>query len=238
MPNIRIGKNDFEPAIFSEDELKFLLDHMEKPPVVALSKVPPTVNRRTVKTWLERLYDLEQLKLHNGTVWAGYDVVKDSILRYLAWSERTREIRRRGGPHNASMYAWDSTGGASKYGIDSDAGCVRSEILEDGTRRRFGVKLLEKDGQFTDLLSEVAPWVPGKGKPAGFSDDLVTKVNGKFGAFECPICGKAEEFSTANRASKSAAWARMSQHLKRAKSETARHRLLHRKRFESPDVKL
>lgn len=240
MPNIRIGKNDFEPAIFSFDELKFLLDHMEKPPVVAMTKVPPAVNRSTVHSWLERLYGLQQLKEHNGAPWAGYDAIKDSILRYLEWSKRTAEIRRRGGPHNASMYSWDSTGGANKYGIDSDSGFVRSEILSDGSRRPFGVKLLEQDGRYTNLLSDVAPWIKGTatGTSAAFTDDLATEVKGKFGTIACPICGKTEEFQVSSRQSKSGALGRMARHLKGAKVESARHRVLYRKRFESPDVKL
>ena len=241
MPNIRMGAHDFEPAIFSTEELKFLLDHMEEPPVVALNgTLPAGVNRTMVQKWMEKLYALQQLADHKGQPWAGFEVVKDSILRYLQWQERCQEIRRRGGPHIASFYAWDSSGGAAKFGIDSDSGFVRTEILQDGSRRPFTVKLLEKEGVFRDLLSEVAPWIRRTAAvgPAAFTDDLIIAKNGKFGKIECPICGKSEEFQTASKQAESMARARMGRHLKSSRVESARHRMLYRRRYESPDVKI
>lgn len=239
MPNIRMGAWDFEPAIFSHEELRFLLDHVDKPPVVALSKgVPKGVNVKTIQGWLERLYNLQQLQDHNGQVWAGYDAVKNSIVRYLAWLELTAEIRRRGGPPHASLYAWDTKGQAFKYGIDSDSGFVRNEILADGSRKPFGLKLLEKDGVYTNLISDIAPWLKQGGSAAVQDEELIVVKNGKFGKFECPICGKSEEFQTASRNAENLARSRIAKHLKSARQEVARHRALYRKKFESATTRI
>ena len=249
MPNIRMGQHDFEPAIFNDAELDFLLMHMEEAPAVAFHKsVPAGVNPPMVQRWIEKFFNLEQIRLAHGQEWSGFAPIKDSILRYMKWQERCQEIRRRSGGRlaQASMFSYDSVGGFSKYGIDSDSGFVRTEILPDGSRRPFVVKLLEVGGKATSLLHEVAPWLNSNAtgsistarQLATFNDDLIVERKGQFGKFECSICGKGEEFSTRSKNTENMARARIGKHLKTARVEIARHRALYRKRYESPDVKL
>ena len=171
--NCKVAAHTFEPGIYSNEELAWLLDHLEKPPVVAFHKpLPEGVNRRAVQLLVEELFSLQQLREHNGVEWGfplsdhteerGYAAVKDSILRYLAWMERVELIRDRTdrAVGNASMFSWDSMGNAFKYGIDSDSGqLARTEICDDGTRRPFGVKLLDKGRRALKGLGDVAPWV-------------------------------------------------------------------------------
>ena len=243
MPNIRTQPYDFEPAIFNDAELVFLLDHMEEPPVVAFNKgVPAGVNIKTVQTMLNTLFNLEQLRLHQGQEWAGFGLVKASIERYLQWQERCKEIKRRSGGRLAhpSMFSYDGAGGFVKYGIESDSGFVKSEIQPDGSRLPFTVKLLEEGGQLANLLGEVAPWIGGSltGKPVVFNDELKVERKGRYGKFECSICGKAEEFSTASKQAEGLARSRMARHLKIARQDVGRHRALYRKKFGAPDVKI
>lgn len=257
MPNInvKVAAHVFEPACYSREELDFLLANMEKPPIVALSKpMPAHVNKGTVKPLLEELYDLQQLKTHERREWGfpitdaeseddavhGYEAIKDSIVRYLAWMERVDLIRDRTerAIGNPSMFAWDSTGGAFKYGIDSDAGIVRTEILPDGSRRAFGVKLVDRGRRSLKSLGDVAPWV-SRSKAEVLKDSVVIDVDPKksHGTLTCSICGKAESFPVQNRSLQNLARSRMSKHLKTEKVEAARHRLLHRKTFEAPTAR-
>lgn len=253
MPNInaKVAAHTFEPALYSKEELEFFLAQMEKPPIVALAKtIPAHVNKRTVKGVLEEWYGLQQLKEHEQQEWGfpisehtedrGYDAIKDSIIRYLSWMERVDLIRDRtdGAIGNPSMFAWDSMGGAFKYGIESDSGIVRTEILADGTRRAFGVKLIDRGRRSLRHLGDVAPWVSAKGKAASTDALIVNDEASKtHGTLTCSICGKTESFARGNRKLMNLARSRMSKHLKTEQTEAARHRMLHRKAFESPSVR-
>ena len=105
--------------------------------------------------------------------------------------------------------------GAFKYGIDSDSGMVRTEILDDGSRRPFAVKLKDKGARVMRNLGEVAPWV-AKNKKAALVDAITVdeEASQTHGRLTCSICGKTE------------------------KTEAARHRLLHRKTFEAPSARV
>lgn len=250
MSTIRIEPFTFEPAVFSIPELKFLLDHVEEPPSAALyGTMPPGVNPVAIEQVLTQLHDLQQLQLHRNVPWAGFDVVKDSILRYLSWDEKRLEIfRMTGGANgqnavpNASQYEWGEDGSAYKFAIGADsAEMPRTEILDDGTRQPFAVKLLQPDGEaMVNALGTVAPWIKrGRQSAIAKSKDTVDVVKkGKHGHITCSVCGKAEEFQTAMRSSFTAARGRMAKHLKQAKTETSRHRLLYRMVFESRTAKL
>lgn len=250
--NAKVAKNTFEPAMYSKEELEFFLSNVEKPPIVALNKpVPAGVNKGTVQVCLEELYGLQQLKEHEGQEWGfplsddtderGYGAIKDSILRYLAWMERVDLIRDRSGRQigNPSMFAWDSMGGAYKYGIESDGGIVRTEILTDGSRRPFGVKLKDRGQRAMKHLSEVAPWV-AQSKQAVLDDRLVVKEEATqtHGSLTCSICGKTESFQRGNLQAYSLARTRMRKHLKSETTEAARHKLLHRTTFEAPSARV
>ena len=150
----------FEPALFSLPENRFLLDWAGKPPIVALHKAPPQgVNPNAVRPILTAIYDLHELQTHQGVAWAGAEVVKDSIVRYLSWMERTMEIHRRGGPRHASMFGWDERGRTFKFAAGSDSGIVGSEIIADGSHVPFRVNLLQPHGDSGPSVAEVAPWL-------------------------------------------------------------------------------
>ena len=197
------------------------------------------------------LFSLQQLREHNGIEWGfpmsdhteerGYLAVKDSILRYLAWMERVELIRERTGRAvgNASMFSFDSMGGAFKYGIDADSGqLARTEILDDGSRRPFGVRLRDKGRHALRGLSEVAPWVKRSKQDALIDDVRVDEEATKTsGTMTCSVCNWSQTFRRGNRQEFTMARSRMAQHLKRAKVEQARHRLLYQKKFESPTAR-
>lgn len=247
MGSIRIEPHVFEPAIYSDEELNFFLSHLEQTPTAALhGALPAGVNPTAVRSLLDRLQEYDQLQKVHAVAWSGFDAIKDSILRYLAWRERTEEIyRRTGGRSNqrairhASQYVWDGSGNAYKFGIDADsAEMVRTEIMEDGSRRPFGVKMLEPEGKLIPSLEDIAPWVrTGKGAAQALADKVVIDQSTRQGTMKCTVCGRVESFDSKNRQELSAARARMSRHLKTAKNEVARHRLLHRKTYESPTRK-
>lgn len=235
-------KNDvFEPATLSVPELLFVADHIGTPPIAALHREPPPgVNRIEMQQVLGTLYDYCQLEEHEKVAWAGVNAVKDSILRYLAWHERSVEIQRRmrGTIGHPSMYVWDSDGRAIRGGIGADSEMVRTEILPDGSRKAFAVNLRWPGGAnpMTDDISDIAPWIrraQQEGEVGRATDDLIIEKTKKFGTIKCPICGKSEEFSPENRSSFNLARSRMGKHLKQARLEVARHRLLYTKRFQS-----
>lgn len=237
--NLDVDPNEaFEPGMFSIPELNFLSDNMGQPPIAAFHDFDPEgkhkgVMRPRAETMLAILYELEELRKHKGVSWAGFEAIQDSIQRFLAWFYRCQEIRRRGGPANPSMYFWDDTGMHHKYAIGADSGeMVRTEILDDGTRQPFRVKLqLKAEDAMRESLADIAPWMAPKGSVLK-SDKLIHKHVGKQSAvIECPICGFAQNYQSASANSKTGAMARMAKHLKTATEEVNRHRLLYTKEF-------
>lgn len=233
-------RNDiFEPATLSTAELLFVMDHVGKPPIAALHREPPPgVNRAEMQQVLGTIYEFCQLEEHEKVEWAGLNAIKDSVLRYLAWHERSVEIQRRmrGTIGHPSMYVWDSDGRAIRGGIGADSEMVRTEILPDGSRKPFAVNLRWPGGSnpMAEDLSDVAPWIRRatlEGQAGIKTDDLIIEKSLKFGTIKCPICGKAEEFNPADRGTFNGARARMGKHLKTARTDLARHRLLYTKRF-------
>jgi hypothetical protein len=234
-----IVNDTLEPSTLSIPELLFVLDHIGKPPIAALHRPPPAgVNPAEVRSVLGAIYDATELEKHEKVDWAGIGAVREAILRYLAWHERSIEIRRRlrGSIGHPSMYVWDSDGRAIRGGIGADSGIVRTEIMADGSRLPFAVNLRWPGGAnpVSEDISDVAPWIRRaqmEGAAAKVTDDLQIERGKKFGTIGCPVCGKKEEFNPADRATFNAARARMGKHLKTSRTEIARHRLLHTKRF-------
>ena len=185
------------------------------------------------KPAITTFYTLAELHQHRNVPWAGYEAIEDSIIRYLAWQDRSHEIERRGGPGLPSQYVWDDTGHAYRYAIGADSGeMVRTEILDSGDRRPFGVKLtLTAADALKADLSDVAPWIAA-GQSAVKADKLEWKVIGQSGNVICPVCGKTESYHAEDRNQQSAARSRMARHLKTAKQEVNRHRILYTKEFK------
>lgn len=236
--NLDVDPNEFfEPGMFSIPELNFLADNLGKPPVAAFHDFDPEGKHRGVirvraETMLSILYEREELKKHRGVEWAGFEAIGSSIQRFLMWFHRCQEIRRRGGPANPSMYHWDETGAHFKYAIGADSGeMVRTEILDNGSRQPFRVRLqLKPEDALRESLAEVMPWI--KGNPDVVKNDkLVHTTHKRNGTITCTVCGFAQTYQLSNTGSRTAAMGRMARHLKSATDEVNRHRLLYTKEF-------
>lgn len=224
-----MNPNLFEPADYSMVELKFALDHLRESPNVALhGGVPEGVNPLAVKTLLGRLYDLEELRTIKGIPWGwsedgqltGFDAVEDAIERFIAWQEKCLEMQKRGGPRHPSQHTWDSTGAMSHGGIGADASDkVISEIMDDGTRRKFAVTLHEDGRKRTVKM----PWQ----KPAPkIGEDAITLD--ERGVYSCSICEKAiASFDVdKGRPAQNKARKTVREHIRQTKTELERHRSL------------
>ena len=220
----------FEPAYYSLEELRFLLDHVGESPIVALHGGPPAgVNPNMMQPTLAKLYEMEELSTKRQVPWAGVEAIRDSILRFLSWHERSIEIRRRGGPRHPSMYGWEETGKgrikAIKYAPGADGDIVRSEINEAGENVKFAVNLKRSPEEVIGGLADVAPWIKGDpDKPKPVDEILVDDTKG---FMQCSICGFAKNFNTASHQSRNLARAHVIKHLKQAKKDVERHRRLH-----------
>lgn len=229
-------RDRFEPAEFSLEENRFLLEHLGESPIVALDEgTPKGVNEAAVRPMLTRTFELEDLRRHKGHEWAGLDLLKQKIAKFLRWMETAAEIKRRGGPAHVSMYGIDGAGKLYKYAIGSDAGIVRSMITgPGGERERFAVDLRRPKGEVIPSLFDIAPWL--KGDPDRIHDDVEEvwgeegRVKGtwksKHGTLRCTICGQTEMFKTDNRSAYNAARARLIKHLRHVNTEIDRHRVL------------
>ena len=228
----------FEPATLSIAELEFLLDHLDgEDVVVALhdltpDKVKAGVNRREIKKWLSRFHELEALEKHRDVPWAGYGAVRDSIVRYLDWDKRCREIQASGGPRLPSMFNFTPEGEIYRGGVGSDSSTmVRSEILDNGERKRFGVPLTQ-DRNIDPGARSRMPWL-GTTKRVAMQEDKIV-ADAEKGTLTCSICNHTESYDRKKgRAALSMARGRMGRHLKIAKTSTERHRMLHRREFRA-----
>lgn len=231
---------DFEPGMFSIQELNWLSDNMRKPPVVAFDGFDPDnkatrgVHRARVEPFIESLFARQQLLEAKRKPWAGFEAVQDSIERFLAWHARSQEIARRGGPQHPSMYHWDTLGAPLKAAIGADSSeMVRTEILDDGSRRPFRVKLdLDPEMVLKDSLADVMPWVSSTSGPnAAVADEMAEEaLSDSLACFRC-FCGHAQEFDPREPAKRNAARGRMSTHMNKATTEQNRHRLLRSRTF-------
>lgn len=250
MSAIHTTAHHFEPGLLSIQELNFLLDHLEEPPNAALhGSVPVGVNPSQIQKTLAEFQELDQLEKFRGVKWAGFEALRDSITRFLDWHARNLDIYRvTGGPtnpngaiHNASHFSFSEDGGAFKYAIGADSGeLARTEILDDGSRKPFTVKLLVSDGPAQrEELASVAPWIARTKSTRIAVKDVVDVTAGKTnGTIRCSICDKTEVFDPRNRSSRTMARTRMGRHLKNAKADINRHLALYRKEFESPSARV
>lgn len=222
----------FDPAMLSLEELNFLLVHLGEPTTVAVSDIDtrktPGVHPDAIRTFLTLVNDLEDMRLHKGIPWAGFDLVKDAITRYLLWDERAREIYRRGGPRHPSMHNWDSTGRIYRGGTGADSSeMVRSEILNDGTRKPFRVNLREATAN--PEAKAVMPWLDVQ--PSTPTVDTVAHDETSC-TLTCSICGKAVSYNKkSGKAAFNRARGHMARHLSTSREELQRHRVLYAKEF-------
>lgn len=228
----------FEPAEYSIPDLRFLADHIGSPPLVAMRKqMEPGTHRARLEFILREVYDRNQLQeAEEGYKWAGKQALIDSITRFLEWNDRSLEIARRGHKDasgariiHPSFYVWDGAR-AYKGGVDSDSyDMVRSEILDNGERRQFGVMLDQPEGEILPDISSVAPWVKSGGVTIKHDDKILDEKSEKdrrIGTLRCSICDYTEQYDVAKRSTRNLSMARMSRHLRTAKVMQNRHRVL------------
>ena len=227
------GIERFEPATLSLAELQFVLDHLGQPLVVALHDIQPDsgVHPNEIRKTIGRFADLEALQETRGLPWAGYDAVRESIIRYLEWHQRSLDIWQAGGPRHPSQFGWDSTGAMYPGVIGSDSQkMVRSEITEQGEYRAFAVDL--NRAVATTAASSLMPWLKGK-SPATSRTDKLEHDETK-GLLTCGVCGFTTKYDPKRgRAGMALARGAMSKHLKTAKDEIARHRRLRMHEFKT-----
>lgn len=217
--NIEI--NTFDPTLFSIQENKFLLENLSKPTLVALQNAAG-VNVRAVKPVLERTNELESLKEHTGSHWVGFEALRESIRAYLRENEKWKRDKQRSrrAPRYPSLYSFDQKGRAHLGGIGSDSGRVRTYFDAKGNRVPFEVELMP------DGLPE---WAAPGFTEAPTSGGL--KVDDALNRIECLVCGHTESFKGESRSSYAAARARISKHLRSAKSNPERHKEVHAEEF-------
>lgn len=210
----------FDPVLFSEEENNWLLDNVDKPLIVALRDSRPGVNPKQVRPLLERIAELEQLKVHENQSWIGFDAIRAAIRVFLREDAKWQADHQRNkrAPRFPSLYSYDSKGRARLGGPGSDAGQVRTYFNEKGNRVPFAIDLVP------DYIPEWAP--PGVTEVT--EPDL--NVNAELNRIEC-FCGHTEQFKPDSRASFNAARARMSKHLRKTSEEVERHRELYTNEF-------
>jgi hypothetical protein len=206
----------FDPSLLSFPDCDFLLAHAEDAPIVARKVVPSECNK-TVLEWIERFYELDELQKAGRATWKGRKVVKEAIKVYLAQREKWAQAQELGAPRLPSLYTFDSRHKAHFQAPGSDSGRVQTYFDSEGNRLPFAVNLVA-DG--------VQGWTPEwahKGEKV--VDKIIEDLDKSI--FVCSICNKTETFRQESRASRAAARARMSKHLRNAETEKARHSELH-----------
>lgn len=233
---MQIDKNVFDPALLSFPDCDFLLAHAGEAPIVALQSLPPICNRVTMAQWVERFYELDELKKARGYEWVGVEAVKDSIKNYLKVRADWKRDEQFGAPKNPSMFAFDSRGNGHESGPGSDSGRVRTYFDETGKRIPFAINIVDngptgnwKPSWVGKKAAEGA--VPSTADPNVFA---IREPEGK-NCLECGVegCGHTETFNVESRSSRNAARARMSRHLRSAKMEPQSHLELHTLEFRS-----
>jgi len=219
----------FYPATLSNAELEFLLDHLEEPPVAALQgRMPDGVNPRAIERALTPMYELEQMRLHRNIPWAGFDLVRDVIVRYQEWQRRSVDIASQGGPRHPSMHSWDSQGVMTRSTPGTDnSEMVRHEILDSGERRALFLPDLRRQVQVAK--GPHLPWVTRE-TTADAADQI--EHDDTKGLLTCTVCGHVITYATGKgRTAINMARGQMARHLKSTRKEPGRHRALYRKEF-------
>lgn len=211
----------FEPADYSLPELRFLLAHLEESPTVALHDValPPGVSPDAIRPALEKFSRLEELQQKRNLPWAGYEPIRDSIERFIAFQEKCLQGQAMGDVRHPSTHTWDSTGASAKYGIGSDSSDkIRSELRPDGTRVPFAVQLTGAVRKRSSMWAKPAP-------QQAPDDKIILAENG---TLTCSICDKVVANFDPERGSraKNKAVSEARKHCMQASTEQARHRAI------------
>jgi hypothetical protein len=240
----------FDPVDYSVEELQFIIANAGEPAVVALGRIEakalpepargkdgrirdknpvyyPGANPNAIGPLFRRINELQDLEAHSGEHWCGVEAVKAAAQKFLTENAKWAKDTKRGAPRWPSLYSFDSKGRPHRDGPGSDSGKVRTYFTEDGQRKAFRIPFIP-----LDLAEGAAEWA-NRVK----ADDPDPKggllVDHEKNRIECLICNHTEQFKSESRSSFNAARARMSRHLRSAKTETAAHREVHTNEFGS-----
>lgn len=238
----------FDPVDYSLEELAFILEYAGEPTVVALGRIKsekldnpargkdgrikdknpvyyPGANPNSIKPLFDRLNELQDLETHSGAKWCGVEAVKSAARQFLTENAKWERDVRRGAPRWPSLYSYDSKGRPFRDGPGSDSGKVRTYFTADGQRKHFRVPFIPMD-----LAEGNADWAI-----RAIADDPThgLLVDREKNRIECLICHHTEQFNSESRSSFNAARARISRHLRSAKTEQAAHREVHTAEFGS-----
>lgn len=240
----------FDPSRFSDEANEFFLAHLGEPAAIALASVPPPVplarphpkdknpvhyplvHPATVRPVLQRVNELQDEEKFHNMRWIGVEAIKDAIRVWQRENAKwARDHQRTNGraPRWPSLYTFDAKGNKHLGGPGSDSGYVKTYFAADGSRIPFAVDLVPG---FND------DWLPPSQGEVSVSAELFLDEASK--RYECRVplpdgtfCGHTESFKSDSRASKNAARARMSKHLRKATEEIEAHRTLHTLEFTS-----
>lgn len=203
----------FDPVSYSPEENQFFLKHLGEPPIAVLQgKLPDGVNSTAVREVLGLVYDLEELKKHRGTDWAGRDRLIETIHLYLHEEQKWRDMAARGAPRFPSMHAWDGKGRPHRGGIGSDSNRVTTYIDNDGNRHPFRLKLRDPE-----VEAFAPPWTKEQ-EPV--PDKAIEDWDR--GRIECPVDGWTTSFKVESKQSYNMARARLARHCRSSKDERVR----------------
>lgn len=241
----------FDPVLYSIEELNFLIANLGKPTVVALSTIravplaeparrkdgriadknpvnyPDGVNPAAVKPILDKVNEFIDLEKHQGAYWCGVEALKEAAQTFLTENEKWKRDARRGAPRWPSMFSYDMNGRGHLSGPGSDSGQVRTYFGADGKRKPFRVPFVPQDlaGGNPEWANRAIEETPARetasGRKVGLRNDTENH------RIECLVCGHTEQYKTESRSSYNAARARMSRHLRSAKTEADAHAEVH-----------
>lgn len=227
--------NTFDPVLFSDAENRFLLEHVGKPPIVALKDVAFPVNAKAVRPVLERVAELKAQEAHEGIAWAGEDVIKDAIRTWFEQNAKWKaeRTRNRKAPRFPSLLSYDTKGRGHRSGPGSDSHRVRTYFDATGKRVPFEVALVSGYEQDVEYI---APHLAGADVDAASAlheDEATHRFECRVEVSEGRICGHTESYKADSRQSRALARARISKHLRKATEAVEAHRELYTHEFGS-----
>lgn len=217
----------FAPALYTTAELKIIRDNLGKSGTVTLSGLPPArydrvtgkdqempeVNRETVKRFLDRLRELEEMNEAHGIQWCGLDAVREHIDQEIAYKEEL-ERRKQINPTTARQPTmWHRT--------------RRGQWLYQGTgtdrlrARHLDLKLVERED------NDMEDWTGKQPAEATEDDEPGYQIIEGDNFWRCPVegCNHQEEFNAESAGSRNLAKGRMRKHFTGATKQVEEHRV-------------
>lgn len=221
----------FDPAMYADEELDFLLEHLGesnatalrevgklKDPVTGKLQTAPGLNLDTVSHALARFREVAEMHEMDMVKWCGYDAIRERIGK---WRERQRRAAtnksQAGHGFVPEMHHYDSRQRPHWAGPGSDSARVR----------RFALRLIVEDYRdgmgevpvagtdFTAGLVDEAPSVETPKAPSTDPTDWELVEGDDF--IQCPIDNHREDFNPDSRGSYNLARARMARYMKSGK---------------------